>query len=533
MLTFNMLRLSTKLFFLFALTLSVFSMSQAAAAEPAVEQWGVFEVALPGPTNGNPFVDVTLSARFTSDGTNATVVDGFYDGAGIYRVRFMPDRQGAWHYLTMSSASELNGKAGEFTVTPPSSGDHGPVRVAHTYHFAYADGSPCWPIGTTSYNWAQMASALENETLQTLAASPFNKIRMCVFPKPDPANTNELQLYPFEGTPPKDWDFTRFNPEFFRHLEQCIGDLRDRGIEADLILFDPYDDGRWGFDRMPAAVDDRYVRYLVARLAAYRNVWWSLSNEYDFNKNKTEADWDRLFQAVQAADPYGHLRSIHNGFLIYNNTKPWVTHASIQNGSAVEEPGRAELYRDVWRKPVIYDEVKYEGDISRRWGQLSAQQLVERFWSATVAGTYATHGEVLTNATRLMWTGSGGKLYGQSPARLAFLKQILADSPADGIEPIDKWQDSNMGGQPGQYYLLYFGNEKPRSWPFKLYKEGLQDGMKFKVDVIDTWNMTITPVKGEFVVKKKDGYYSTDATGRVIKLPGKPYLALRIRRTAE
>ena len=130
---------------------------------------------------------------------------------------------------------------------------------------------------------------------------------------------------------------------------------------------------------MPAEVDDRYVRYLVSRLAAYRNVWWSLSNEYDFNKQKKETDWDRMFQVLQAADPYVHLRSIHNGFHIYNYTKPWVTHASIQNGSAVEDAGRAELYRDVYRKPVVYDEVKYEGNIWKRWGNLSAKEMVFRF----------------------------------------------------------------------------------------------------------------------------------------------------------
>ena len=33
---------------------------------------------------------------------------------------------------------------------------------------------------------------------------------------------------------------------------------------------------------MPAEADDRYLRYAVARLAAYRNVWWSLANECDF-----------------------------------------------------------------------------------------------------------------------------------------------------------------------------------------------------------------------------------------------------------
>ena len=130
-----------------------------------------------------------------------------------------------------------------------------------------------------------------------------------------------------------------------------------------MILFHPYDGGHWGFDRMPPEADDRYLRYLVARLSAYRNVWWSLANEYDLLKAKKESDWDRFFQIVAHDDPYGHLRSIHNCRLIYNQTNPLVTHASIQDGAAVEDVGRAEILRDVYRKPIIYDEVKYEGDL--------------------------------------------------------------------------------------------------------------------------------------------------------------------------
>ena len=56
------------------------------AANPAtgVEQWGLFELALPGPAEGNPFLDVEFGARFSYK--HRTVeVDGFYDGAGIYR----------------------------------------------------------------------------------------------------------------------------------------------------------------------------------------------------------------------------------------------------------------------------------------------------------------------------------------------------------------------------------------------------------------------------------------------------------------
>ena len=96
-----------------------------------------------------------------------------------------------------------------------------------------------------------------------LTDAPFNKMRMCVFPKHYRFNQNEPPTYPFEGTPLTDWDFTRFNPAHFRHLEQRVGDLRDLGIEADIILFHPYD--RWGFATMDAETDDRYLRYVVAR----------------------------------------------------------------------------------------------------------------------------------------------------------------------------------------------------------------------------------------------------------------------------
>ena len=233
---------------------------------------------------------------------------------------------------------------------------------------------------------------------------------------------------------------------------------------------------------------------------------------------------------VQLSDPYGHLRSIHNGSLIYDHNKPWITHASIQNGLAVEEPGRAELYRDVYRKPIVYDEVKYEGRSPYRWGNLSGEEMVHRFWCGTVAGTYVGHGDYFFTTVEDTWTSFGGKLSGQSAPRLAFLRKILEDSPAEGIEPIDRWQDPRVGGKSGEYYLMYFGRETPTAWAFRLYKNGVADGMRFKIEVIDTWAMTITPVEGEFVAKKLNNYDFLDATGRAVTLPGKPGMALRIRR---
>jgi hypothetical protein len=501
------------------------------AEEPSslqtVEKWDIFELRLEGPSDGNPFLDVELGATF-SDGFREFSVDGFYDGEGVYRVRFCPDRTGSWRYVTRSNVWELTDRQGTFEVTPPGPENHGPVHVFETFHFAYADGTPYRCIGTTAYNWLHRPDSTQELTLQTLAESPFDKLRMLVYPERQ-GNRTPPEHFPFEGEPPRDWDFNRFNPEYFRLIETRLRQLRDLNIQADLILFHKYGQD-WGFELMPEDTSERYLRYIVARWSAFRNVWWSMANEFDFVKTKTTEDWDRYFQIVQAADPYDRLRSIHNGYLIYDHRKPWVTHASIQNGAAVEESGRAQLYRDVWEKPIVYDEVKYEGNLTRRWGNLSGREMVHRFWAGTVAGTYVGHGEALLEEdSSIVWLSTGGLFRGESPERIAFLRKILEEGPAN-LDPIDKWQDPDTAGLPGEYYLVYFGREAPESWPFQLYKTGVREGQVYEAEIIDTWNMTIDPVPGQFVTTRKDGYHYIDKDGRAVRLPGKPYHAIRLRR---
>ncbi len=500
----------------------------AATTMTNVEKWGVFELELAGPAEGNPFIDVRFAAVFT-DGSTTMSVPGFYDGNGVYKVRFSPGSTGEWRYETKSNRWELTGKLGKFTAIPPGPENHGPVHVFNTFHFAHADGTPFKQVGTTIYNWTDTPEEVQEETLRTLAAAPFNKVRMLITPQPTPYQKRFAPpRWPFVGTPPRAWDFTRFNPEYFGHYEKRVAQLLALGIQADLILFNPY--GKFGFETMDAEGDERYVRYVVARLGAYRNVWWSLANEYDFLRTKTDSDWDRLGALVQQCDPHQRLRSIHNGSIIFDHNKPWITHVSMQNGAAVEEPGRAEMYRGVWRKPVVYDEVKYEGVTEYRWGILSGPEMVHRFWCGTVAGTYVGHGDYFATVQEDTWTSFGGKLSGLSAPRLAFLKKILEESPDQGIDPIDKWQEVNTGGVPGLYYLTYFGHAEPREWSLKLYKNGVSDGQRYQVEIIDTWAMTITPVEGEFVTKRLDNYHFVDAGGRVVPLPGKPGIAVRVRR---
>lgn len=502
------------------------------AQDNTIEKWGIYELSLPGPTAGNPFIGIEFSAVF-KQGDRTFEPEGFYDGNGVFKIRFMPNVEGLWTYETKSNCDALNERKGQFTCIASSAGNHGPVRVRNQFHFGYEDGTPFFPFGTTIYEWVFQSEQMQEQTIETLKNSPFNKVRMLLVPPyhehyiEGPA---KLSLFPFEGNSKENWDFSRFNPEFFRRIERRVAQLNELGIEVDLILFRPYDNGKWGFDTMDMATNERFARYAVARFAAYRNIWWSMANENSFMEHLTDADWDRLFQVVQKSDPYAHLRSIHNADRIYDYNKPWVTHVSLQYYMAVRFFGASPLLRDIYKKPVVHDEINYEGNRDRRWGQLSGEEMAYRFWIAYIGGAYATHGETIQRPQSADWISYGGDLRGQSPQRIAFLKKIAESGPPEGLDPVDPYFETNMAGQLGRYYLIYFGKEPVKEWALKLPQKGLEPDMRFRADVIDTWNMTTTPVKQVFEIEKQDLYTYIDKKQSKIELPGKPYMALRIQR---
>ena len=473
------------------------------------ERWGIIEITLDGPTAGNPFIDVDWEAEFSHSGSTPITVGGFYDGDGVYRVRFQPPEAGEWMFSTRSNAAALDGVEGRFTVAAASETNHGPVGVADTFHFAYRDGTRFTPIGTTAYAWNHQPEELEEQTLLTLAMSPFRKVRMCVFPKSYLFNTEDPQRFPYQRSG-DGWDFSRFDPAFFRHLEKRILDLQELGIEADLILFHAYD--RWGFSQMPAWADDLYLRYLVRRLGAFRSVWWSLANEYDLVRNKTEEDWERFAAVIGAEDHVGHLTSIHNCFAFYDHSRPWITHCSIQRTDVYRTAENTDRWRDEYGKPVVIDECGYEGDIDQGWGNLGGPELVRRAWEGAVRGGYVTHGETYCNDREELWWSKGGVLVGDAPARYAFLARVIAEAPGQLLEPLPSDWDVRWAGTT-DHRIAYFGFERPSFRTVATPRDSSWD-----VDVIDTWNMTVTTLP-------------EPQTGRfTVSLPGREYMAIRLRR---
>jgi Domain of unknown function (DUF5060)/Protein of unknown function (DUF4038)/Domain of unknown function (DUF5605) len=499
-----------------------------------VAQWDVFEAAFEGPRLANPFLDATLEVVFTF-GNREIRAYGFYDGNQTWRVRFMPDTLGEWTFRTKSNIEQLHGQRGSFVCGAPRPDSHGPVRVQNQFHFAHADGTPYFPFGTTCYAWTHQPLELQAKTLETLKKTRFNKIRMGVFPKHYIYNENEPLMPMFEPGPDRTEDLDRPNVAAFQHLDKQIEALRDLGIQADIILFHPYD--RWGYCAMGEGRDSRYLRYVVSRLAAYSNVWWSLANEYDFLLDVIPVEqWDRYFHIIEECDPHRHLRSIHNGnpHANFDHRKPWIDHVCIQHWDVK----RTVEWRQTYGKPVINDEPEYEGNIPRPWGNITAQELIHRFWTTVMRGGYAGHGETFMHPEDLIWWARGGELRGESWERIGFLRDLLEEDVKNGLVPFTpsgtRWEFSRVSGaKDGDVTYLYFGEHQPLQWAAGLPKD---DG-DYEIDLIDTWEMTVrriekAPLPYSPALRGANGViHSIEPEAAFgVRLPGKPWQAVRVRR---
>lgn len=480
-----------------------------------MRQYETFELVLKGEEPKGSMVSVDLSAVFTLNGVSVKV-KGFYAGDGEYKVRYFPKEEGMCTWKVESSLELTGEMEGSRDCGEAEEGVHGMVK-SDGIHLQYEDETRYLAVGTTIYGMVHQEKERIEETFESLEKAPFNKIRFCVFPKHYDFNHNEPRLFAFEKTDGK-WDVNKPCFAFWDMLEEQIARMNEMGIEGDLILFHPYD--HWGFAQLSKEECMTYLDYLLRRFSAIPNLWWSLANEYDLMEH-FEKDWWKEFAAyIHREDVYGHMLSNHHCIKQWDFSDENTTHCCLQSSAIVRTPDFQEQYG----KPVIFDECCYEGNIPYGWGNISGREMVKRFWTAFVLGGYCTHGETFYNEEEVLWWAKGGILHGESPKRIAFLREIMEELPGD-VEPLKSiWDQESMlealkdpevaartpvvvkeiakmpkenfrefmdgnreiAGQCGEEVYLHYGAGHCSCWvDIKLPEDKFYD-----IEVIDTWEMT-------------------------------------------
>lgn len=407
---------------LLACLLAAGSVARGADTDTAATS-GVHEILLTGDGSAaDPFDTVaTLELTAPSGEKRVKPIHAFHDGGDTWRARVYLNEPGAWKWLSSCARDRgLDGKTGTLLCSRPRAEDHGFVRrdSEHPYHFVHDDGTRFFLWGQTYYGL--LAGARAGDQWKTAIDGTrrygMNKVRFYVYPRAG------------EGAPaPPDIR----DPAYWRKLDEVVRYLGERGMIADLILASK----EYAFQSVER--DQAYVRYVVARYAAFPNVAICLTNEWNYT-NRPREFWDDWGNLAFTADPWSvagrapRLLSIHHqtrwDFQFFG--RGWVSHACVQVGVRNGQPAQVDELQearagrrvriaegDVWGNrsillnrgheiPVVNDEYGYIGEpvdasAPKRDGKFVALTRAKHrniIWGIALAGGYGSAGDKTDHA---------------------------------------------------------------------------------------------------------------------------------------
>ena len=393
-----------------------------------VPKWSVHEIELAATgLYGNPYTEAGVTATFAGPGGVRLAVPGFWDGGDCFVVRFTPTVEGRWTYATSSADAGLDGRTGALTCAPSRAGDRGFVRRAARYprHFAHDDGGRHFMCGQTYYGLLNNAVAGGGwrAAIDGSAARGMNKVRLLLH------GVTGNPFNPYPPTSPFAGDHDRPNLDHWRALDAVVAYLGARGLVADLILFVNRAVNPGQVFGTPEQ-DARYLRYALARYAAYPNVIWCLTNEWNYT-GKDRAYWDGLGRLARAEDPWAGADDRRRLLTIHQQTRidwqfgaaAWPTHVCFQYGVRNGQRTRADEWADDphnqarhphgddWGHagvrhnlahglPVVNDEYGYIGEPEDRSAPgappLTRAKHRRILWGIYAAGGYAAAGDKTT-----------------------------------------------------------------------------------------------------------------------------------------
>lgn len=449
--------------------------------------------------SGNPFTEVSFSARFTHESGEVLDCEGFFDGDGeggqqgdVFKIRFAPPATGRWEYRTRSNLRSLHDATGAIDCGPAAGPGPAIVSAEAPHRFLHAGSrEPYFPLGATAYHLLSPANddAAIVAALDSWKRHGFNRLRFLLsgYPRdadrpaaPNKANRNaDLWKRSNYGAPagstlplpawlgkPHAYDFARFDLAYWHKVDRAIRAMRERGLVACAIFTIEKQD-------LPAELgagseaEILFYRYAIDRLAAFDNVWWDLGNEHNEYR---DAAWTKsMGEFVKRIDPYDRLLSAHGYAEWRYGQAAWADFVVTQHSGAPAEANAWVLkYRDL-NKPYVNEEYGYEG-VLEEWGQGQKGDLARQsHWAIAMAGGYATYGRWDDEASFY----SGRPNIGPGGEQLHFLREFFAQLPDRNLAPANERLPGGFCLTDGQNVLAGYLPALPADSPLEAIRVDL------------------------------------------------------------
>ncbi len=326
--------------------------------EPVVAIWTPFEISKHSAiAYAHPIYDVTMEAIFTAPSGEQYSAAAFWDGGNNWKIRFMPNETGVWHYRTYASDTSnraLHHQTGTFVCrkrkTPLAIYAHGKLTHAPgNYHITHADGTPFFYLGCTAWNGALRSTEEEWETyLSHRSGNNYTVIQFIT------TQWRGLPAEAFHSAPFSGVDTLVINPAFFQALDKKFEQINAHGLVAAPIMLWAWKGGGSPGTDLPTASAVKLAKYLKARYDAY-HVIWNLGGDGIFTGDQAEK-WKQIGRTV-----FGESRArqsmvtLHTaGFQWYApvyDDEAWLDMVSYQTGHANSEAAVR------WKShgPVVHD----------------------------------------------------------------------------------------------------------------------------------------------------------------------------------
>ncbi len=384
-------------------------LTSAAVCPAEVFRYGRFEQSFTASKNfADPLKDAQVLVEFSGPGGAKQQVSAFWDGARNWKVRFSPEKAGAWKYRVITpgfSPATGSFKAAEYKGSNPLLKAGAPRLSANRRHFVQADGTPWFWLSDTAWNGALLSTTEEWKTyIADRAAKKFTAVQF-VMTQWRAGRKDEKGQSAFAVS-----DHLSINPEFFRRMDAKFDALNEQGVVAAPVLL-------WALasrDKESPGVslpDDQaalLAGYMVARYGAHHTIW-ILAGDGEY-RGAHAARWKKIGSTVFPQGRARKLVTIHPGGMRdpwpeYKD-EHWLDFFMYQSGHGSDArkwrwnatQGPAEGWKIEPPHPVIDGEPNYEGHLSYQGRKVIDDKTVRRaaYYSllgGPVAGvTYGAHG---------------------------------------------------------------------------------------------------------------------------------------------